>query len=205
MEVLSSDSKGLIRAAELVHAGKIILWPSGGVYVLACHAQKREAVEKIYSIKSRDRGKPLSVLVNRQTVSRYGQLDDLSEILLDKYWPGFLSLLVPKKPTIPDFVTAGSQTVALACSNDIADELSILVDDPIAVSSANISGEAVVLDPNEAIAQFTGQVEAIIEGPIMPGILTTILDLNKDPPIIFREGGISKMELKESIPYLRTD
>lgn len=205
MEALSKDTQGLQRAAELIHAGEILLWPSCGVYGLACHAQKREAVEKIYSIKSRDRGKPLPVIVNRQTVSRYGQLDDLSEILLDKYWPGFLALVVPKKPTIPDFVTAGSQTVALVCPNDLANELSILVDDPIAATSANISGEAEVLDPNEAIAQFTDQVEAIIEGPIMPGVLNTILDLTKDPPIILREGGISKMELKKSIPHLRTD
>lgn len=205
MEALSKDTQGLQRAAELIHAGEILLWPSCGVYGLACHAQKREAVEKIYSIKSRDRGKPLPVIVNRQTVSRYGQLDDLSEILLDKYWPGFLALVVPKKPTIPDFVTAGSQTVALVCPNDLANELSILVDDPIAATSANISGEAEVLDPNEAIAQFTDQVEAIIEGPIMPGVLNTILDLTKDPPIILRGGGISKMELKKSIPHLRTD
>ena len=52
MEVLSKDPKGLQRAAELIHAGKIILWPTDGIYAFSCHAQKREAVEKIYSIKS---------------------------------------------------------------------------------------------------------------------------------------------------------
>ena len=76
---------------------------------------------------------------------------------------------------------------------------------PIAATSANISGEAEVLDPNEAIAQFTDQVEDIIEGPIMPGVLNSILDLTKDPPIILREGGISTMELKMIIPHLQTN
>ena len=79
-----------------------------------------------------------------------------------------------------------------------------MVDDPIAATSANISGEAEVLDPNEAIDQFTDQVEAIIEGPIMPGVLNSIVDLTKDPPIILREGGISPVELKMIIPHLQT-
>ncbi len=205
MEVLSKDVHGLQRAAELIHAGGIILWPSCGVYGLACHAQKRETVERVYSIKSRDRGKPLPVIANRQTVSRYGQLNDLGEKLIDKYWPGFLALVVPKKPSIPDFVTAGIQSVALVCPNDVAYELSILANVPIAATSANISGEAEVLDPNEAIAQFTGKVDGIIEGPIMPGILNSILDLTKDPPIILREGGISTVELKMIIPNLQTN
>lgn len=205
MEVLSKDVHGLQRAVELIHAGGIMLWPSCGVYGLACHAQKREAVEKIYAIKTRDRGKPLPVIANRQTVSRYGQLNELGEILLDMYWPGFLALVVPKKPSIPDFVTAGIQSVALVCPNDVANELSILADAPIAATSANISGEAEVLDPEEAISRFTDQVEGIIEGPIMPGVLNTILDLTRKPPLILREGGIPNAELKKIIPDLHTD
>lgn len=105
-----------------------------------------------------------------------------------------------KKQSIPDFVTARSQKVALGCPDYLTEQLSILVNDPFVVTSANVSGDEVILDPDKSIAQFGDQVEAIMEGPILPGIVNTILDLTKDPPIVLREGGISKMVLKKSIP-----
>jgi L-threonylcarbamoyladenylate synthase len=119
MKVLEKTPSGLTQAADIIQRGGVILWPSCGVYGLACHAQDRQAVERIYSIKTRERNKPLPVIANRLTASRYGDLSDLATNLIERYWPGFLGLIVDKKPTIPDFVTTNVQSVALVCPNEL--------------------------------------------------------------------------------------
>jgi len=203
MKVLGKTAYDLKQAADIIRGGGVILWPSCGVYGLACDAQDRQAVERIYSIKTRERSKPLPVIANRLTASRYGDLSDLAKSLIQRYWSGFLGLIVGKKPTIPDFVTAGGQSVALVCPNELAAELAQMVDGPIAATSANISGQAEVLDPSIAATQFKGQVDAIIKGPVLPGVLNTLLDLTQVPPAIIREGAVSFEELRQLIPNLK--
>jgi L-threonylcarbamoyladenylate synthase len=114
-----------------------------------------------------------------------------------------LGLIVRKKPAIPDFVTASSQSVALVCPNELAAELARLVDGPIAATSADISGQVEILDPSIAATQFEGQVDTIIKGPLQPGILNTLLDLTQSPPAIIREGGVPFEELRRLIPNLK--
>jgi L-threonylcarbamoyladenylate synthase len=111
--------------------------------------------------------------------------------------------VVPKKPSIPDFMTAAQQSVALVCPNQLFADLSDLVNGPIAATSANISGRAEVLDPAEAMVQFEGDVDAIIEGPKLPGILNTPLDLTQLPPALIRNGGVSVTQLQAMLRDLR--
>lgn len=203
MKVLEKTIQDLQRAADIVNMGGVILWPSCGVFGLACHAQDRQAVERIYAIKARERNKPLPVITNRRTAGNYGDLSELANGLIEQYWPGFLGLIVPKKVTIPDFVTARIQSVALVCPNKLAAQLADLVDGPIAATSANISGQAEILDLATAIAQFEGQVDAIIKGPTLPGVLNTLLDLTQSPPMIIRAGGVPVEELRSLISDLK--
>lgn len=203
MKVLEKTPGDLKQAAYIIRHGGVILWPSCGVYGLACHAQDRYAVDRIYSIKTRERNKPLPVIADRLTASRYGDLSELAKILIQRYWSGFLGLIVGKKSTIPDFVTAGEQSVALVCPNELAAELAKIIDAPIAATSANISGQAEVLDASIAATQFKGQVDAIIKGPVLPGVLNTLLDLTQSPPAIIREGGVPFEELRRLIPNLK--
>lgn len=196
MKSLNKTREDLRQAATIINDGGVILWPSCGVYGLACHAQNRKAVERIYSMKTRERNKPLPVLTNRHSAKEHGGIDDLAKALIERYWPGFLGLVVPKKASIPDFVTANRQSVAMVCPNQLVADLSDLVGGPIAATSANISGQAEVLDPLEATLYFEGAVDAIIEGPKLPGVLNTLLDLTQSPPTIVREGGVSVKELE---------
>jgi len=196
MKSFTKTKEDLRQAAKIINEGGVILWPSCGVYGLACHAQNRKAVERIYGMKTRERNKPLPVIVNRRSASEYGHIDDLAKMLIERYWPGFLGLVVPKKASIPDFVTAHRSSVAMVCPNQLVADLSDLVNGPIAATSANISGQAEVLDPAEALLQFEGAVDAMIEGPKLPGILNTLLDLTQSPPTIIRAGGVSVKELE---------
>ena len=203
MKELEKTMYDMQQAAEIIRTGGVVLWPSCGVYGLACHAQDRQAVERIYSIKTRERNKPLPVMASRRTAHKYGDLTELAKSLIQRYWPGFLGLIVPKRQTVPDFVTAGGHSVALVCPNELAAELAELVDNPIAATSANISGRAEILDPATAVAQFEGQVDAIIHGPILPGILNTLLDLTQSPPTVIRKGGVAVEELRLHVPNLK--
>lgn len=199
MKILEKTHGDIIIAAEIINDGGVIVWPSCGVYGLACSALNRQAVEKIYSIKTRKRNKALPVMANHVCASKYGIIDKLANELINKYWPGFLGLIVCKKPMIPDFVTAGSQSIALVCPNKLAADLAGLVDGPIAATSANISGQKEILDPNVATTQFYGKVDALIKGPVLSGTLNTLLDLTQLPPSIIREGGVSLEELNHII------
>ncbi len=195
MEILATDEAGFARTAELIRSGGLVLWPSGGVYGLAGRAQDRRVVDKIYAIKSRERGKPLAVMAHRGNAAAFGMLDDLALRLLDGFWPGYLGVVVPKTALIPDFVNAGLASVALVCPNDVAATLSRLVDEPIAATSANLSGQAEIVEPESATAQFEGLVDAILLAPRMPGTLNTILDLTARPPRILRQGGVTRAQL----------
>ena len=204
MKVFEKTPYDLKQAADIIRGGGVILWPSCGVYGLACDAQDQQAVERIYLIKTRERNKPLPVIANRLTASRYGDLSDLAKGLIQRYWSGFLGIIVRKKPAIPDFVTAGDQSVALVCPNELAAELAHMADGPIAATSANISGQVEVLDPSIAATQFEGQVDGIIKGPVLPGVINTLLDLTQVPPAIIREGSVPFEELRQLIPNIRT-
>jgi len=196
MITLDKTREGLRLAAEVIGKGGVILWPSCGVYALACHARNREGVERIYSMKTRERNKPLPVIVNKHLAEQHAAISGAAKMLIEKYWPGYLGLVVPKQPSIPDFVTANRKSVAIVCPNQLCADLTDLVDGPLAATSANISGRAEVLDPAEARAQFEGKVDAIIEGPVLPGILNTLLDLEQTPPAIIRNGGVPEAELR---------
>jgi tRNA threonylcarbamoyl adenosine modification protein (Sua5/YciO/YrdC/YwlC family) len=196
METLTNDETGLQRAAELIKSGGLVLWPSGGVYGLAGRAQDRHAVDKIYAIKSRERGKPLAVMAHRGNAAALGTIDELAGRLLGSFWPGYLGLVVPKTTQIPAFVNAGLASVALVCPNDVAAGLSRLVDEPIAATSANLSGRAEIVDQASAAAQFDGLVDAILTSPPMSGTLNTILDLTTSPPRVLRHGGVTVAQLR---------
>ena len=203
MVILSADENGIKKAVEMIFSGDIILWPSGGVYGFACDASKKKAVEKIYSIKARERGKALPVLANQKSVAQYGKLTDINRALIDNYWPGYLGMIVEKTDIIPNYVTANKNSVALVCPNILSMEISNHAGIPLAVTSANISGSKEIIEMDEAIKLFDGKAKAIIEAPKMTGTLNTLIDFTCLPPKILREGGISRSELKRYLAELQ--
>ena len=199
MLVLTKDEDGINKAIDMIYAGEIVLWPSCGVYGFTCDANNKEAVEKIYSLKARDRGKALPVLVNQRSASKYGKLSEINRILINNYWPGYLGLIVEKNPRTPDYVTANKNSVALVCPNALSMEIAEHAGIPLAVTSANISGNKEILEMDEAIKLFDGRVKAIIKAPKMTGTLNTLIDFTFSPPKILRDGGVSRSAL---IKYL---
>jgi L-threonylcarbamoyladenylate synthase len=194
-----NQSAGLARAAELIRAGRLVAFPTETVYGLGANALDPDAVARIFAAKGRPRTSPLIVHVDSIEMARTlaSQWSDAADLLARRYWPGPLSLVVPKRPLVPDIVTAGLPTVGLRMpAHPLALELIRAAGVPIAAPSANrfteLSPTAAAHIP-ESLADYT-----LDGGPARVGIESTVLSL-VDTPTLLRPGVISISELEALI------
>jgi len=186
----------IAHAADLIRAGRLVAFPTETVYGLGANALDAEAVARIFAAKGRPRQSPLIVHVASVEMARElaAGWPPVAETLAERYWPGPLTLVVPKRPMIPDIVTAGLPTVALRMpSHPMALELIRLAGVPIAAPSANrfteLSPTAAAHVP-EALADYT-----LDGGPAQVGIESTVLSLAGTPTLL-RPGVIPATELE---------
>ena len=194
-----SHSANVARAAELIRAGRLVAFPTETVYGLGANALDPEAVARIFAAKGRPRTSPLIVHVDSIEMARTlaSQWPDAADRLARRYWPGPLSLVVPKRPIVPGIVTAGLATVGLRMpAHPLALELIRAAGVPIAAPSANrfteLSPTAAAHVP-EALADYT-----LDGGPARVGIESTVLSL-VDAPTLLRPGAVSIAELESLI------
>ncbi len=207
--VLSSDAAGIERAAEIIRAGGLVAFPTETVYGLGANALSALAVAKIFQAKSRPYFDPIIVHVADPAEAErfWAKVPDLARKLIEKFWPGPLTLVLPKREIIPDIVTAGLPTVAVRMpSHPVALALIRAAGVPIAAPSANRFGK---LSPthHEAVLEQLGQaIDAVIAGgPTPVGIESTVISLAEDPPRVLRPGGTPIEALREFIPNLRVE
>ena len=194
------------RAAELIRAGRLVAFPTETVYGLGANALDAEAVARIFAAKGRPRSSPLIVHVDSVELARRlaSHWPDTAEMLAQRYWPGPLTLVVPKVPAIPDIVTAGLGTVGLRMpAHPMALDLIRAAGVPIAAPSANrfteLSPTAAAHIP-DALADFT-----LNGGPARVGIESTVLSL-AGAPLLLRPGVIPVTELEALIgPIARAE
>ena len=158
---------------------EVIIFQTDTVYGIGCKINSAKGVARIYEIKKRDGDKPLAVLC--------ANLEQVKSVVSDfslgkeytKYWPGALTLILPKNELIGDFITSGFHTVGVRIPNDeIA--LSILMKNgPMAVTSLNLSTEPAILRYQDALA-YVNQVDYLVEGTDLSSISSTVYDcINK--------------------------
>ena len=183
-------------AAALILAGRLVAFPTETVYGLGANALDPAAVARIFAAKGRPRTSPLIVHVDSIEMARTlaSEWSDAADLLARRYWPGPLSLVVPKRPIVPDIVTAGLPTVGLRMpAHALALELIRAARVPIAAPSANrfteLSPTAAAHIP-EALADFT-----LDGGPSRVGIESTVLSL-VGAPTLLRPGAVSITELE---------
>ena len=194
-----SPSREMARAAELIRAGRLVAFPTETVYGLGANALDEAAVARIFQAKGRPRHSPLIVHVASIEMARElaAGWPPAAEALAQRYWPGPLTLVVAKRPAIPDIVTAGLPTVALRMpAHPMALELIRLAGVPIAAPSANrfteLSPTAAAHVP-QSLADFT-----LDGGPANVGIESTVLSL-AGPPVLLRPGVIPVTELEAMV------
>jgi L-threonylcarbamoyladenylate synthase len=191
-------------AAALIRAGKLVAFPTETVYGLGANALDPAAVERIFAAKGRPHTSPLIVHVDSIEMARSlaARWPDAAETLARRYWPGPLTLVVSKRPEIPDIVTAGLPTVGLRMpAHPLALELIRAAGVPIAGPSANRFTE---LSPTTAGHVPESLADYVLDGgPARVGIESTVLSL-VDAPLLLRPGVIPLPEIEALIGPVET-
>ena len=199
----------LTLAKNILLSGGLVAFPTETVYGLGGNALDEEAAKKIYAAKGRPSDNPLIAhIANRETLADLtDEIPEKGIRLMDKFWPGPLTIIFKKKSTVPYGTTGGLDTVAVRMPNHPA-ALSFLeaVEVPVAAPSANISGR-----PSPTLAchvkeDLDGRIDMIIDGgKVGIGIESTIVDLTEEIPVILRPGYITKEMLEEVVGEVRMD
>jgi len=189
----------LEQAAAILRAGGLVAFPTDTVYGLGALVWNPTSVARIYWAKGRPPEKAIPVLLANLTQATLLGIEPSARMhaLAGRFWPGPLTLVLPCGPAVPDIVTAGSQTVAVRVpDHPVALRLLELAGQPLAVTSANLSGYASPLMAGEVMAQLTGRIDAVVDGGACPGgVPSTVLDLTTAPPRILRQGPVTAIDL----------
>ena len=197
----------LTSAAALIRSGQLVAFPTETVYGLGANALDPSAIEKIYAAKGRPAESPLIVHVDSVEMARSLVRDwpEQASTLAQHFWPGPLTLVLPKQPHVPDRLTAGLDTVGIRMpSNPIALELIRAAGVPIAAPSANRFTE---LSPTTAqhVRDSLGDSVAMIldGGPTTVGIESTVLSLAGPDALLLRPGMVTREQIEEMIGPVR--
>ena len=193
----------LEKASEFIKQGKIVVFPTETVYGIGTNGLDGKAVRKLYEVKKRPLNKPISLLVsNMEMVKSIAK--DISEVeykIMEKFFPGPLTIILKKKDIVPDIVTAGHDTVGVRMpSGEIARKLVELSGVPIATPSANTSGQPSGINLAEIKEQFKENVDFYIDGGNSElGISSTIVQVIDGKIEILRQGSITLEQIEKEI------
>lgn len=194
-------------AVELLKQGEIVGFPTETVYGLGGLITHPKAILKIFKAKNRPPDNPLIVHISsfKMLSKLVEEIPKKVEFLCKKFWPGPLTILFRKSSYIPDIITAGLSTVAIRMpSHKIAQKLISLVNIPIAAPSANLSGRPSPTTADHVYHDLQGKIPLIIDGGKCDlGLESTVIDVNRKPPLLLRPGGLNYEKLNQIIPDLK--
>lgn len=189
-------------AAGLIRKGELVAFPTETVYGLGASAFLPAAVEKIFAAKERPAGNPLLVHVSdrRQIENLVSEISGDAVLLMNVFWPGPLSIILPARPEVPRIVTGGQPNVGLRMPDHPAALALIDAAGPIAAPSANLSSRPSPLTAEHVKADLDGRIAAILDGgPTGIGMESTVIDLACKPYRLIRMGGIPVKALEETL------
>lgn len=209
MDPLDMDQQALQVAGAVIREGGLVAFPTETVYGLGADAMSADAVARIFQAKGRPTDNPLIVHVaDPSGVEEVGR--DLPPIfyqLVDFFWPGPLTLVLPRNPNVPDLTTAGLLTVAVRMpAHPVAIELIRQSGCPIAAPSANRSGRPSPTTAEHVLQDLAGSIHVVLDGgPAAVGVESTVLDLTGDLPVLLRPGGVTVETLREIVGEISID
>ncbi len=197
------SAAALHRAAAILRSGGTVAFPTETVYGLGANALDAAAVERVFAAKERPSWDPLIVHVttDAQLESITGELPAKARPLMDAFWPGPLTLLLPKSAMLPVIVTAGRSRVGVRMpSHPVARRLIDLAQVPIAAPSANSFGRTSPTRAEFVLEDLDGRIDAVIDaGETTLGLESTVVDVCDDPPVLYRPGMVTCEELEAII------
>lgn len=203
------DKIEIKKQAEILKKGDTVIFPTETVYGLGANALDEKAVSKIYEAKGRPSDNPLIVHIydKHQVEELAKDISPKAQVVMDKFWPGPITIILNKKDIVPSRTSGGLDTVAIRMpSNPIAKELLKETNLPIAAPSANISGRPSPTKANHVYEEMNNRVDGIIlGGDCTFGLESTVLDLTNDIPTILRPGSVTKEDLESVIGQVNID
>lgn len=211
IESVSSEQKAaaLRKAGEIIREGGLVAFPTETVYGLGADALNAEAAAKIYAAKGRPSDNPLIVHIHdiSQVYEIAEEVPDEAKAVMEKFWPGPLTIILNKKSCVPDGTTGGLHTVAIRMpSHPIARDFIRESGRMIAAPSANTSGRPSPTLASHVYEDMQGRIPLILDGGAVGiGIESTIIDMSTGIPTILRPGYITKDMLEEVLPEVKID
>ncbi len=190
-------------ATEILKAGGVIIYPTDTLYGIGANAFDENAISKVYKIKKQNRNKPISIIARDIKMARkVACIDSKVEAILNRIWPGPITVVLRKKDIIPYSLTGNNETIAIRIpKNNFISALMASLDFPITATSANISGEKDLLKPEAIAEKFATSEEFpdlfISNGDINNMKPSTIIDLTTANPKILRMGVVGKDEMQK--------
>ena len=204
-QLLDIGQSSLNRAAELLCAGQLVAFPTDTVYGVGAPVFDAEAVASIYIAKERPPGKAIPVLIaDVFDLSRIAlSVPDAARALMARFWPGGLTLVLPKRPEVPEIVSR-DETVAVRIPDLDLTRTLMRLTGPIAATSANRSEQPSPVTAADVMTQLGGRIAAVLDGGACPGgVPSTVVDCVAWPPRVLRQGALTAAVLRGVVPDLR--
>ena len=204
MQTTLTDS--VEEAASILNSGGIVAFPTETVYGLGASVCHPEAIKKLFRAKGRPMDNPLIVHIYNieQLTEVAAAVNQAARMLIERFFPGPLTLVLQKNPAVPYTVTAGLETVGVRCpSNPTAREFLRLSDCPVAAPSANLSGLPSATIWEDVYDDLDGKIDCLLRGiPSAIGLESTIVDCSGTKPVMLRAGAITLEQLQEVVPEI---
>lgn len=199
----ASDTAAFAHAVRLLRAGKVIAFPTDTVYGIGADGFNERAIEQLFVVKERERGKAIPyLLADAKDLAKVARdIPRAARLLAEKYWPGGLTLVVPASPRVPKVLIAGGDTIAVRVPNHPTTRALIAeLGAPLAATSANISGGENPANAQDVLAQLDGRIPLVLDGGATRGnIPSTVVDVTSETPKVLRVGVISVEEIEKVI------
>ncbi len=203
-EILAADAAGIARAAALLRAGRLVAFGTETVYGLGADATDARAVASVFEAKGRPRFNPLIChYADADAAFAHVEASDAARLLAERFWPGPLTLVLPRRAACPVAPLAGAGLDTLAVrvpAHPVARALLRAVDRPVAAPSANRSGQVSPTTAAHVLAGLGGRIAAVLDsGPCAVGVESSVLDLTGPRPFLLRPGGVSRETLEAAV------
>lgn len=198
MNTVSVEKDALEKVANMVSANKVVAFPTETVFGLGVKFGSKEALDALYQVKKRDKGKAISMMISKpEEIEKYAYVSEDAKKIIRAFMPGMITIILKKKPYIDKYFTASLDTIGIRIPDD--EFVLSLLDKtgPMLVTSANLSGEESLIDDQAVMAVFKGKIPLIVKGESISKKASTIVDLSKGNVEVLRLGAISKEEVME--------
>ncbi len=197
------DKGAFAEAVAVLRTGGIIAYPTETFYGLGVDARQEAALEKIFAVKGRNARNPVSVIVGaaEEAALLAGAMPEAARILMKKFWPGPLTLVVAAALWVSPLLTGGSGKIGVRLSSHaVATRLARGIAAPLTATSANRSGGPECTTAEEVIRVFGNRLDAVIDsGPTSGGLGSTVLDVTVTPPAVLRHGVVPEADILASL------